>query len=211
LNVIPHIGTSATLTTTTIAPRVTNPKHPAWPRLAIASCASPNPKSATALAALVCSPSFNPLHKEIPMPAKNFVGFGALEDWLVAIDRSRPVNAECIVDPGKFGKFGVAIHKQVLVVSQTEPGGDVLYCRVHFDSYQSFQNQPAFEAEKHHRRGETAWAVIQQWLIEQGLTFRRAIVATPHNLTLLEGHADCLRYDKETDAYIRAIPDSVPQ
>ena len=144
------------------------------------------------------------------MSAKHFIGFGLLEDWRWAIDPARPVQADCIVDSNGHAKnVSLTYWKQVIVVSQSKDG-DVAYCRIVVDTYKSMNGvTPAFEADKHRRHAETAWAVIQTWLAEQGLRWQRAVVATPRNLKMLEGYADCLRYDKTSDSWLRADPQGV--
>jgi hypothetical protein len=139
------------------------------------------------------------------MPNKDFIGFGTLEDWLEAIDSSCPVQADCVVEQDGTNKpLGLAYYKQVIVVSQ--PARDsVLYARVVVDRYDSMNGHtPIFDEEKHLRRSKSAWEVTRTWLIEHGLTVQRAVVAMPRSLKLLEGHAEFMRYDKESDTYLRA-------
>lgn len=142
------------------------------------------------------------------MPAKHFIGFGTLADLVAALDRAAPVQADCVTDfSGQNKRLGLTYYKQVIVVSQPAPHGNVLYCRIIVDQYESMNQSPLFHPEQHLRRAETAWAVVHAWLVEQGLTLQRAVVATPRSLKLLEGHADCLHYDKESDTWLRAAPE----
>jgi len=139
--------------------------------------------------------------------SKHFIGFGNTRDWFNALDQTLPVEFNVIVDPGRFGKFGVALHRQYLVLSQVQRS-EVLYCRVLVDNYQTLGTDPLDNHAKHERRAESAFSVAEAWLKEMGVSYRKAIVAVPHNLKLLEGYAHFMRYSKDTDSYaLDLLPD----
>jgi hypothetical protein len=139
------------------------------------------------------------------MSQQNFIGFGTLEDWLAAIESSQPVNADCIVEPGASDRHGVAVCTQAIVCSQVTERGEVLYARVPVGRYQAFagETRALFEPERHAARALAAWTVAQAWLSDQNLTIRRAVVAMPRNLKLLDGHCAFMRYDQAADSYVR--------
>jgi hypothetical protein len=126
-------------------------------------------------------------------PSQHFVGFGLMEDWLVAIDPERVINAECLAQSVGQGNV-ISLIRQYLIVSQVDAEGHALYCRVPFDAYQSMDgvNPLAHEADTHHQRALAAWAALEAWLTAHALTYRRAVIAAPQSLTLLDGVADFL-------------------
>jgi hypothetical protein len=140
------------------------------------------------------------------MSHQQFIGFGTLEDWRAAIDPARPVNAESISSPGKAGRFGISYVRQSVVLSQIDSSGHVLYVQLLTGGHESMDGaNAAFEGGRHHRRALSAWAIVNAWLSEQGLGARRALIAMPRSLKLLDGHSALMRYDKATDTWVRVV------
>jgi hypothetical protein len=136
-----------------------------------------------------------------------YLGYSTLTEWRAAIDANQPVNALSIIEPGRASvrSGGLQFNKQVIVLSQQQ-GGTVHYLRLVTDGYQSINGLSAVhEMRLHEQRAESAWVIVQAWLAEQGLTFRRAILAFPKTLRLLDGSAGTLmEFSRELDRWIYA-------
>lgn len=132
--------------------------------------------------------------------ANQFVGFGTSTDWIAEVDKSFPVNAECVAEGGKGDRYGIRLTTQYIVLSQVK-GSEVLYCLVPVDRYQTMDFHPMFDEEKHVARAKTAFDITLAWLEQNGIRPRRSIVAMPRSLKKLEGVAEYMRYDKESDTY----------
>lgn len=139
------------------------------------------------------------------MPIKNFIGFDSLEKFLGAATHLHPLNALPIVHPGRGGSHGISIDTQLILVSQVQANGEVLYCRIITGRYQAIagSHEPLFEGKNYQARSESAWQIVAQEMLMQGFVVREALIAIPQNLQLLDGHADCLKYNKESDLYER--------
>ena len=133
------------------------------------------------------------------------LGYSTHSEWLAAVNKAEPVNALSIIESSAISRAGVSVNKQVIVLSQAQ-GNVIHYLRLFTDSYQSINGfSAAMDPKKHEARAESAWHIIQAWLGEQGLTFRRSIIAFPKGLRLLDGSADGLmEYHKELDAWLWA-------
>ena len=136
---------------------------------------------------------------------QNFIGFDSLEKLLNAATHLRPLNALPVVLPGRGGKYGISINTQLILVSQVQANGEVLYCRIITGRYQAIagSREPLDEGKNYQARSESAWQIVAQEMLMQGFDVREALIAIPQNLQLLEGHADCLKYNKDTDLYER--------
>ncbi len=135
----------------------------------------------------------------------NYLGYPSHTDWLAAVDRSQPVNAICIIEPGRSAVHGLSLNKQLVILSQAQ-GSTIHYLRLIVDGYQTMDGRSALmDDKKHEQRAESAWKIIQTWLKEQGLTFRIALLAFPKTLRLLDGSADALmEFNKDLDRWLFA-------
>lgn len=139
-----------------------------------------------------------------------FIGFSSFEGWLSAIDRQRPVNAICLVDAHLANGHGLYAVEHLVEVSQVTEHGDVYFARTAVDRYDSPDGvAPLFHEERHADRAPSGWALTQAWLAEQGLQVRQAAVSTPRDLKMLEGSAGFMRFDKDTQRWIRAAAEPV--
>lgn len=136
---------------------------------------------------------------------QQFIGFDSLEKLLAAATHLCPLNALPVVHPGRGGKYGISIHTQLILVSQVQANGEVLYCRIITGRYQALagSHEPRSEGKNYQARSESAWQIVAQEMLMQGFNVRQALIAIPQNLQLLDGYADCLKYNKKTDLYER--------
>lgn len=136
---------------------------------------------------------------------QTFVGFGKATDFLAAIDRSQPVNAECVTLTGKAGKFGIALATTVIVLSQPR-GSEIFYFYSPISRYQTLNGEPMImnkqEIENRQTRNDRAYEITLAWLAGAGVTARHSIIAMPSTYRMLEGYADYMRYDKGSDLWI---------
>lgn len=136
--------------------------------------------------------------------SKPFVGFGRSSDWLTEVDRSLPVNAECVEEAGRAGKYGMSVTSVQIVVSQVN-NGEVLYFMCQVDEYVTINGQimgSGKEEESHQRRAKTAYDLTLAWLSAARIYTRKAIIATPKNYKMLRGVQTYMKYDKESDSYV---------
>lgn len=140
------------------------------------------------------------------MSSKYYAGFESLEKLLEQADHQKPIDAMPIVDPGKAGKFGISIHTQLILVAQ-QRGDELLYCRIVTGRYQAFAGEvkPLSTTHDYPAISASAWAIVQEEIKARGFTLREALVALPKNLRFLDGTAECLHFNKETDRYERRI------
>lgn len=143
------------------------------------------------------------------MATKNYIGFHTLEKLLQSADRSRPIDAMPVTDPGKPGKFGISLDRHLIMVSQAQPTGEVLYCRIVTAKYQAMAGHgPLDPNNKYAERTHSGWRIVQDEIRARGFDLREGMVSMPKGFQYLDGDADCLRYNKETDLFERS--ESVP-
>ncbi len=132
-----------------------------------------------------------------------FIGFDTLEEWLASIDRSRLVFANFVTELGKTSHRDVRIDRMVIVVSQ--PVADlVYYCRLPVGELQFLGGKPFNpDHEQQVKQAKQAWKIVESWLRKQGLKVHKAVIAAPQNLVFLEGRADFLVFDNETQSFQR--------
>lgn len=132
---------------------------------------------------------------------KQFVGFGTSSEWLASIDKNLPVNVESFMYGQKMGKIGVRVVEQRIMLSQVV-GNEVLYVYDTIGKYHSMDMQPMTPEDAHAPRIKSAFDLTCKWLEDNGVKFRRAMIATPKNLVLSEGMLDHIKWDRETDTYL---------
>lgn len=130
-----------------------------------------------------------------------FVGFGKASDWARAISQT-PVNVECVTKYDGSDKMGLRSATQFLVMSQHK-GDEVLYFMAVVDRFLAAPNlEPMDGADKHEQRRNSAYEAAERWLNDKMIPFRRAMIAQPKTLTLLEGDPDFMHYDAEQDKWV---------
>ena len=137
------------------------------------------------------------------MAGKNYIGFNSLEKLLEQADKSLSIEAMPIIQPGRADRrFGISICTQMIVVSQFK-AQDVLYVRIITGRFQSLDGIHPIDSarERYVARSESAWVIVQNVIKEHGFTIREALAGFPKTLRFLDGHADCLHYNKQTDLY----------
>ena len=134
-----------------------------------------------------------------------FIGYETLEEWLKSADKTRPVFANLIIDPGKSKDTGIRTDRYVIIVNQPEEGGGLVhYCRLLVEKIRYVADQP-FDQDRDLRvaRARNAWSIVEDWLIENGFTVSHGIFATPKDFLLLDGWAGFLEFDQERQQYLR--------
>lgn len=145
-----------------------------------------------------------------------FVGFSSTTDWLAAIDTYMPVNADVVTMQDPSSHAGLTHATTYMILSQHQGGEDfseILYCQVMVDRFEMVNGEPLeapAEAGRHEQRSTSAQVVMVAWLEQHQLKFRRAVLAAPKDLRMLEGNADFLRYDKEHGVYVLRAPEVSP-
>lgn len=130
-----------------------------------------------------------------------FIGFGASTEWLASIDKTKPVNVESCLHGLPMGKVGVRVVEQRFYLSQVV-GNEVLYVYEVIGRFLSMDMQPMTPADAHEERVKSAFEITCKWLEDNGVKFRKAMIAFPKNLVLSEGALDHMKWDKETDTFI---------
>lgn len=137
-----------------------------------------------------------------------FIGFSTLEGWAEAIDPTRPVLAMPLVDPGP-NSGGIQTDELSVVCQQVaaDGSGAVLYCRLRAASLARCFGEP-FDPDWQERDAawKSLWSAVEALLRERGLVLQRATVAHPRTLTLLQGRAETIRFDRQTRRYQRCLP-----
>lgn len=112
------------------------------------------------------------------------------------------------------GSHGIETATAYLVISYHDQGaGEVFYLMRRIDQYQTINGQfmEPGEGDKHRQRKESAQLAAEAWLAREQIPYRRALIAVPEGLRLLEGEAEFLLYDKESDRYtLRPSPVEMP-
>lgn len=132
-----------------------------------------------------------------------FVGYKTLEEWLLSVDKARPVFSSLVTDVGRQKQSGMRTDQIAIVVSQAEEGL-VHYCRLPVARLRYMNGQP-FDSD-HERRIELARAalkIVEDWLSESGLQVAHAVIATPKDMLFLDGWAGFLEFDQTKQEYIR--------
>lgn len=138
----------------------------------------------------------------------NYICYSTSAEFLANIDKTQPVNAECLSENGKPGKYGMGIATSAVVLSQA----GTKECHIFFQpvTRYSTMNGEYFgkdsEWENHTRRSRTAFELTCAWLETHGLKYRKAMLAVPKNLRKVKGRASYMQYDKESDSYVEVTP-----
>jgi hypothetical protein len=132
-----------------------------------------------------------------------FIGYGRFAEWLDWVDRDMPVLAIPLVEPGTEHS-GLRTDRLLVVCQQVGPEGHVHYCRLRAAEMTRCGGEP-FDRDWQEREAawHSLWEAVEQELLARGLTARRATVAPPRWLRLLEGDPHPVAFDRETKRYRR--------
>jgi len=152
------------------------------------------------------------------MPKDIFIGYADLETMLTGQPKTQPPSADfpagvkgrplyvmLLEQPGKMDKHGVAVNDLALVIQDIAPQG-VRYCRLSLASVSTIGGKP-FSEDTHKEkweRAQSAYKIVRAWLAEQGYTVEEATIAHPRGYVFLNGWASFLKYDKDSDRFVRA-------
>lgn len=130
---------------------------------------------------------------------QHFFGYGQLEKWLEAIDRSRPVY---VIDSEEQaavnGELGMSYHNLMILCSQPDGEGNVHYCRIIVGRVKRVHGELWSEQSKALvRHAEEASGIVHGWLAERNLTIREAAVDLPTGRQHMDGAAGFLKYSKD--------------
>jgi len=137
------------------------------------------------------------------MAIKQFIGFGELEKFLANADTARPIDAQPVIEPGRSDKMGLRVDKQLILVTQFSPNGETMYCRIVTGRYQVFQGEVFGHKHDWDAISQSAWEIVREEIKSRGFTLREAVAAFPKSLGFLDGTAECLHFNKDTDRYER--------
>lgn len=134
-----------------------------------------------------------------------FVGYATLEEWLLVVERARPVYVALVTEPGKANQYDQ--HTDAMVIVAAQPDGDLVhYCRlvvgyVQYLGALPFNGQADLDAKL--AQAGQAKAIVDAWLGENGLEIRPGVISTQANARFLDGWAGFLAFDNEAQAYCR--------
>jgi hypothetical protein len=116
-----------------------------------------------------------------------FVGYKTIDQWLLVIDRSKPVFASLATEPGEAAQYNLRTDQLVIVIAQ--PEDDLVhYFRTVVAQLRYLDGEP-FDVD-HKRRivsANEAWQKVQDWLQDQKLIYRQGVIASPKDLRFLDG------------------------
>jgi hypothetical protein len=140
-----------------------------------------------------------------------FLGFSQLEDLAAEVARDPAADAPgrtvflMPVEP-EYGSPGIGRSTCWLTAHALLPSGAVGYCRIRLGEYDTLNGQVFDDKqwERLQRRRLDAVPVVTLWLEEHGFRVVPATFAAPADYRFLSGRAGFLRYDKESDTFVRA-------
>ena len=148
-----------------------------------------------------------------PQHPNHFIGYGTLERWhqqaqieallasLGEQEKASTVYANLIEEPVPI-QHTVQINRFYAVVSRLDQDNNVHYCRMRLGSIQMMGGRPLNGDHKAIKaRVQDGYELILAWLRGHGHAISQALIATPKNLTLLDGRADFLLYDQENKRF----------
>jgi hypothetical protein len=133
-----------------------------------------------------------------------FVGYTTLEEWLRAVDKSRPVFGLLCDNIGQIGLYEFRTDTMVIEIAQPEAGQDLVhYCTINAGELR-YQGGEPFDRDyaKRVQRAERLWRIVETWLEEQGLTVLHGRVAAPEMNRVL-GLADFVEFDAKAQEWKR--------
>ena len=129
-----------------------------------------------------------------------FVGYQAFEKWLEYVNPSKPVYVLSLggrrtSDGGYTATGDIHTHCQ-----QLDGAGTIHYCRL------CTVNIPLYEDTQKRAKPPNGWnslpSAIEALLLKKGLTVLPAAIAVPRDIQMLDGSADCIRFDRASNTYL---------
>lgn len=136
---------------------------------------------------------------------QHFIGYRHFSDWLHQINPDEAVYAASVSELTNAGLPGLVTVRHAIVVSQIDRLNHVHYAKATTDRYDSQDGlAPMFHEEQHAHRADSAWALLLDWLSRHvpTLAVRKAIVAVPKDLVLLNAVADFMHFDKASNRWL---------
>jgi hypothetical protein len=137
----------------------------------------------------------------------HFIGYGTLERWHQAAqedERPAPRAYANLIETPTPGQYNISINRLYAIISRLDRDNNVHYCRLRLGSIQMVAGRPLngdHEAIK--ERAQQGFDLLGVWLSEQGYEIVPALIAVPNDLTLLDGWADFLAFDKTKNQFHR--------
>lgn len=133
-----------------------------------------------------------------------FLGYASLEDWLCAVDRSRPVAAmQVTVSPTT--PLEPCVETVEVRLAQYDGQGVVHYCLLRAAGYTVLRGKPMGESEERIAAAAGGlWELVEDYLQELGVVYSRAAFAVPSNLVLLRAQAERFRFDSKAFRWMRS-------
>lgn len=137
------------------------------------------------------------------MSSPIFIGYPTVEELVQAVKPNATAYTLSLTRDLP-GTSGIIRHQEIIAVQFVE-GTTVHYCRFRVGTYETLCGSPFGEvsAQEVAARAAGAFRIVQHYLTEQGCTVKPGVVAVPKDLSLLEGGADFLGYNRETRQFFR--------
>lgn len=136
----------------------------------------------------------------------HYLGYTILEDFLAkAREDGGPLYVSLLRTPTfEIDRGEPMIYLTVITVSVITAEGHVRYWRMVMAKTLFLNGEPFDEkAQSNHDRARAAYALLLEYLEEEGFTLDHAVVAVPRTLKLTVGKANFWRYDQPSDRYER--------
>lgn len=143
--------------------------------------------------------------KQLP-EVNHFIGYPQLEDFLAkARADNGPLYVSLLRTPTLEIDVGEPmIYQTVITVQSITKKGDVRYWRMAIANTLFLRGEPFDDnAQTNHERARAAYALMLEYLEEEGFTLDHAIIAVPRTLKLTVGKASFWQYDKPSDRFVR--------
>jgi hypothetical protein len=137
------------------------------------------------------------------MDSPLFLGFGTLEDLVDQDLVDRTVYVMAISERHTIPNSSMGTAHKLMRVQGLLPTRVVGYCQISLGYVEEINGSPleSNRALAAARRVESARQVVERWLAARGLRVVNATFAAPRDFKLLDGQANFLDYDRETDTF----------
>lgn len=115
------------------------------------------------------------------------IGYTTIEEWLSVADVDKPVYASVATEVGEVARYGLRTDLAVVMVAQ--PDGDIVHYFRGVVTHLRFVNNEPFDTDHKHRVAtiENAWKKVEEWLTNNGLTYRKGVIAVEKDVRLVDG------------------------
>lgn len=142
-----------------------------------------------------------------------FVGYGQLEALLTTHEQGRPLYA-MLASETATSQHNVQIVNYVLIISDVQDGvGRIWRRRVgRFSRVGEHPLERPEDVKRAHDRANAAYALlVNRLILGQRLQVHNGTIATPKDLTVVEGDTDLFHYDHKTDRFVEGpLPEAGP-